>query len=70
MNTRGHCSNYLDLYVLSEDVELKMKAICLTGHCPYVLEPDSSFLKGWTTIIVMVIMVKKKPFTKENKIFI
>lgn len=39
----GFSSEYLDLLVLSEEVELKMQVICLRGSCPFILEPNSSF---------------------------
>lgn len=51
------CSTYLDLYVISEDVELKIKAICLTAHLPFIMEPDSSARKAWDFIHLISIVV-------------
>lgn len=45
-----HCSDFLNLLALSKEVELKMQSICLTGHCPFVMEPSSSFLQFWSYI--------------------
>ncbi|GJQ69135.1 hypothetical protein Trydic_g6293 [Trypoxylus dichotomus] len=38
-----HVSRFLNLYVLTDDVELKVSAICLNTKCPFVLEPQSTF---------------------------
>lgn len=46
----SHCSNFLDLLVLSDEVELKIKTICLTSHFPFILDPDSSFLVFWNYV--------------------
>lgn len=36
-------SQYLDMIVLSREVELKVQAICLTSQCPLIMDPKSSF---------------------------
>ncbi|XP_022918862.2 uncharacterized protein [Onthophagus taurus] len=45
MQNPAHTSRYLDLYVLSDDVELKVDVICLTSHFPCILDENSSFRK-------------------------
>ncbi|KAI4460643.1 cyclic nucleotide-gated cation channel subunit a [Holotrichia oblita] len=36
-------SKFLDLMVLSQEVELKVQAVCLSSKCPPVMDPNSSF---------------------------
>lgn len=36
-------SQYMDLIVLSQEVELKVQAVCLSSKCPLVMDPNSSF---------------------------
>lgn len=54
----AHCSDYLDLFVLSEDVELKMKSICLTNKFPFILEPNSSFHIAWDYLSLISILIQ------------
>lgn len=66
-----HCSDYLNLIVLSADVELKMKAICLTNRFPYVMEPQSSFRLAWdkfhmlAVIVLCIILPYQASFVRE-----
>lgn len=46
--------NNLGLLVLSGEIELKMKAICLNKHCPFVLEPQSSFQTLLNHVILFI----------------
>lgn len=55
---RYHTVNNLGLLVLSEDIELKMKAICLNKHCPFVLEPNSSFQTFFYHLLLMVVFLQ------------
>lgn len=48
-----HTSRNLDLLVLSEDFELKTKAICLTAKCPFILEATSSFRRTFDYVIIV-----------------
>lgn len=53
-----HTSMYLDLFVLSQDVELKMKSICLTSEWPFIMEPNSSFRVSWDYISLLSILMQ------------
>lgn len=53
-----HTSRFLGLYVLSEEVELKKKIICLKSTCPYLLEPSSSFKIFCDYLILATIVVQ------------
>ncbi|GJQ67379.1 hypothetical protein Trydic_g8265 [Trypoxylus dichotomus] len=62
--TPCHMSNYLNMYALSGDVELKERVICLKSTCPYVMEPTSSFSKfvGYIIVLVVVMQVIMLPY--------
>nr|XP_022912668.1 uncharacterized protein LOC111423625 [Onthophagus taurus] len=51
-------SAYLDFMVLSEEVELKIQAICLTSQCPLIMEPQSSFRHFCDWIVLICICVQ------------
>ncbi|KAI4457605.1 voltage and ligand gated potassium channel [Holotrichia oblita] len=53
-----HVSKFLNLYVLTDDVELKISAICLNSQCPFVLEPQSSFRTCFDYLILMSAIVQ------------
>lgn len=48
----------LGLLVLSEEIELKMKAICLNNHCPFILEPNSSFQSFYNHLLLVIIFLQ------------
>lgn len=52
-----HTSEYLDMLVLSDDVDLKLKAIFLTKNFPFILDPDSSVAMCWQWIVVVAVLV-------------
>lgn len=52
-----HCTEYLDLYVISEDVELKIKAVCLSSEFPFVIEPDSTAHVVWNNIHLIALLL-------------
>lgn len=56
--TACHMSNYLNMYALSGDVELKERVICLKSTCPYVMEPTSSFRRFVDYIIVLTVVMQ------------
>lgn len=43
----------LGLLALAEDVELKIKAICLNAQCPYILEPQSTLRKFFSVMVIL-----------------
>lgn len=53
-----HTSMNLGLLALSEDVELKIKAICLKGQCPYIFEPNSTFRIFCDALILFAVAVQ------------
>lgn len=44
--------------MLCEEIELKMSAICLNRHCPFILEPKSSFHTVFDRILLLVILLQ------------
>lgn len=52
-----HTSEFLNMLVLSDDVDLKLKAIFLTKHFPFILDPESSVAVWWHHITLMVIFL-------------
>lgn len=59
-----HTSRNLDMLVLSDDFELKTKAICMNSKCPFILEPSSSFRKfcGYCILIVIIMQCILIPY--------
>lgn len=53
---RYHTVENLGLLVLCEEIDLKMSAICLNKHCPFVLEPKSSFQTFINYVILAVVL--------------
>lgn len=53
-----HTSENLDLLVLSEEVELKIQAICLNSECPFVMEPTSSFRRFCDYLILAAVLLQ------------
>lgn len=53
----NHTSEFLDLIVLSADVDLKMKAICLTKKFPFVLESTSGCRRAWEYLHLLCIII-------------
>lgn len=51
-------SKNLDLLVLSEEVELKIQAVCLNSDCPFVLEPTSSFRRFCDYLILTAVLLQ------------
>lgn len=51
-----HTSMNLGLIVLSDNVELKIKAICLNAECPYVFEPSSTF-KFFCSVLILIAII-------------
>lgn len=56
--TLYHTSHFLGLYVLSDDVELKKKVICLRSTCPYLMESASSFRVFCEYIILGAVLIQ------------
>lgn len=54
---RLHTSKNLNKLVLSEDVELKIEAICLNERCPFVIEATSSFRRVWENVILISVLI-------------
>lgn len=54
---RLHTSKNLNMLVLSEDVELKIDAICLNDTCPFVMEPTSSFRRFCDNVILAAVII-------------
>lgn len=52
-----HTSEFLNMLVLSDDVDLKLKAIFLTKQFPFILDPDSDVAIVWYYITIAVVMV-------------
>lgn len=48
----------LDLLALSDEVELRVDSICLSGHCPFVLDPDTIFRRFCDIIVVFAVLVQ------------
>lgn len=51
-------SQFLDLMVLSQEVELKVQAICLSSKCPPVMDPNSSFRVFCQYIIIITTCIQ------------
>lgn len=45
------------MLVLSEDVELKIEAICLNERCPFVIETTSSFKRFCDNVILVAVLL-------------
>lgn len=56
--TACHTSNYLNMYALSGDVELKEGVICLKSTCPHVMEPYSSFRTFMVHLIAVAVLIQ------------
>ena len=54
----AHTSQYLNLYVLSEEVELKVKVFCLKSRCPFVLDPYSNFRWLCDALILIAVILQ------------
>lgn len=50
-----HTSEFLDMLVLSDNVDLKLEAIFLTKYFPFILDPDSDLAVCWQFIILICI---------------
>ncbi|KAI4455199.1 cyclic nucleotide-gated cation channel subunit a [Holotrichia oblita] len=48
----------LDLLALSDEVELRVDSICLSGHCPFVLDPDTIFRRFCDIVVVFAVLVQ------------
>lgn len=59
-----HTSEFLNMLVLSDDVDLKLKAIFLTKQWPFILDPESEITILWYffTILSIVLMDIALPF--------
>lgn len=53
-----HTSVNLGLLALSEDVEPQIKAICLSATCPYIFEPNSTFMRFCNALILFAVTVQ------------
>lgn len=53
--TEQYTSRYLDMYVISEDLELKKNRFCLEAAWPYVMEPECDFLKLWNAFVLFLL---------------
>nr|XP_022913144.1 uncharacterized protein LOC111423988 [Onthophagus taurus] len=53
-----HFSKFLNLYVLSDEVELKVKAICLKSEFPCVLDPRNNFKTFCDNLILIVVFIQ------------
>lgn len=54
---RMHTSKNLNMLVISEDVELKIEAICLNDRCPFVMETASSFRRFCDNVNLIAVLV-------------
>lgn len=50
-----HTSEYLNMIVLSDNVDLKLKAIFLKKHFPFILDPDSDLANCWQYFMLICI---------------
>ncbi|GJQ83461.1 hypothetical protein Trydic_g8587 [Trypoxylus dichotomus] len=48
----------LDLLALSDDVELQVDSICLSGSCPFIMEPDTSFRRCCDIVVIFAVLVQ------------
>ncbi|KAL1124514.1 hypothetical protein AAG570_001140 [Ranatra chinensis] len=53
-----HTSRFLDLIVLSDEMELKQDRFCLRCKWPYVIDPASNFLQVWQLLTTVFIAVE------------
>lgn len=51
-----HTSEFLNRFVLTDDVDLKLKAIFLTRRFPFILDPDSDVAICWQYITMLTIL--------------
>ncbi|PSN30784.1 hypothetical protein C0J52_15296 [Blattella germanica] len=57
-NEIQHKAIYLDLYNITEQTsEFDSQRVCLTGNFPWILKPESPFLKVWDRIILCDILI-------------
>lgn len=48
----------LGLLALSDDVELKIKAICVKSNCPYIMEPYSKFRIFCDSVVLVAVVLQ------------
>lgn len=48
----------LDLLTLSDEVELRVDSVCLSGQCPFIMDPDTSFRKFCDIIVIFAVIVQ------------
>lgn len=51
------CPTYLDMLVLTDEVELVTDSIFLSTSCPCILQPDSVMTRAWEMIVLTVLLV-------------
>lgn len=49
-----HTSRYLELLSISENVEVEQDVVCLKTSLPWVIDPDTHFLRLWKNIILLI----------------
>ncbi|KAJ9599843.1 hypothetical protein L9F63_009883, partial [Diploptera punctata] len=52
-----HTAEFMDMLVLSEKLEIETQRVCLHEHFPWILHPNSIFIKAWNIIVVITILI-------------